>query len=151
MGPGGPEDELLLRAVSADLDGRDARVAELLNGPVDWATLFRLALRHGVSPLLARSIALSEAEAIPADIGDALREHAADNEQRTAVLVGALLELLDALDRWDIAAIAFKGPLLGVLAYGDPSLRRAGDVDLFLRLPDIPRCCQLLERRASGS
>ena len=147
-----PEIEILLGCASSRLDRQQAsRIADLLEGDIDWTYLVRTALFHRVSPLLAHHLQNGDF-AVPADVRAALRLHLDDNRQRTSSLIAVLFELMDAFEQRYIAAIPFKGPTLGAVAYGDPALRRAGDLDFLIReeqasaVTDILRARGFLER-----
>jgi hypothetical protein len=43
-----------------------------------------------------------------------------------------------------VAAIPFKGPVVARLAYGDPALRRYGDLDILVREKDAAAACDAL-------
>jgi len=142
-----PEIDILLGCARSHLDGLDAsRIASLLEGSIDWTYLVRTALFHRVSPLLAHHLQGSEF-AVPEDVRAALRLHLDDNRQRTSALVAVLFELLDALGSRQIAAIPFKGPTLGAVAYGDPGLRRAGDLDVLIREEQARTVVDVLRER----
>ena len=128
-----PEIEILLGCARSRLDRQHAaRIARVLERDIDWTYLVRTALVHQLSPLLAHHLQNSDF-AVPVDVRTALRLHLEDNRQRTAALIAVLFELMDAFAQCHIAAIPFKGPTLGAVAYGDPALRRAGDLDFLIR------------------
>src|SRR5262249_7913762 len=142
-----PEIDILRGCARSPLDPPHAsRIARLLEGRIDWTYLVRTALFHRVSPLLAHHLQGSEF-AVPEDVRAALRLHIDDNRQRTFALVAVLFELLDALGSRQIAAIPFKGPTLGAVAYGDPGLRRAGDLDVLIREEQARRVVDVLRAR----
>src|SRR6185437_15254052 len=72
-----------------------------------------------------------------------LQCHYRHNAGRALQLSHALSNLLDKLAR-QIDVIPFKGPLLAATAYGDVSLREAGDLDLLVKHQDIVRAADLL-------
>ncbi len=134
------EVELLLRSARVhagrSANGHDrngAALAELTRGDVDWAYVTRSAWRHGVTPLIYRSLSDGPSERVPRDVLERLR--AAFHKQGLMIhmQVGELQKVLDALSRRDVPAIVFKGPALGVQAYGNPMLRKPGDLDLLIR------------------
>ena len=142
-----PEVELLLCCGQPGVASRRPRIEALLRQEIDWTDLVRMALTHGVSPLLARGLAQNYSD-VPKEIQEALREHLSDNQARNLELTRVLTDLLEALGKHGVAAIPFKGPVLGAVAYGDVSLRRAGDLDIFVRRDDLSIACQTLA--ASG-
>src|SRR5262244_1467824 len=85
---------------------------------------------------------------VPDEIREALRVHLEDNRVRNRILARVLVEVLDALEDQGVVVIPFKGPVLGALAYGDFSLRRAGDLDLLMQSNDVSTVCRTLA--ASG-
>lgn len=125
-----------------------AALAERLVADCDWTATVQLALRHHVSPLLARAAATLPADALPDGLALALALHDTDNRSRSDDLLRALRELLDGLAARGVCALPFKGPVLGGLAYGDPSLRRAGDLDILVQRADLDTTCRYL--RALG-
>jgi len=138
------EIELLLSCARVELDSAIPTITQLVEQELDWTFLVRTALSHGVTPLLARALDRVASDRLPGEIRDALRVHFEDNRERTEVLTREMLVLLDTLAGHQVLAIPFKGPSLGVVAYGDPSLRRAGDLDLLVRENDIQIVCDVL-------
>jgi putative nucleotidyltransferase-like protein len=67
------------------------------------------------------------------------------NELRNRVLVEELLRLLDLFAARGIPIVAYKGPTLATLAYGDPSLRQFGDLDLMVQEPQALAATELIE------
>ena len=50
------------------------------------------------------------------------------------LLTSELIKIMKLLEENDIKAIAFKGPTLAQLAYGDVTLRQYVDLDLLVEL-----------------
>ena len=139
------EVDVLVGCVRTGLGLEHAGALEVrLRAGVDWARLVQIALAHGVSPLLAHGLGQLPAGVLPSDFGDALRFHFDDNARRTEDLIRALGEILDGLVSGGVEAIPFKGPVLGALAYGNASLRRAGDLDLLVRPEQLDATCRFL-------
>ena len=99
----------------------------------DWTAVVELALAEGVSPLLARAFRALSPGTLPEELALALVLHDDDNRSRTEDLIAALGIVVDGLAARGVEALPFKGPVLGALAYGDATLRRAGDLDLLVR------------------
>jgi len=55
-----------------------------------------------------------------------------------------LIKVMKILEENNIEALAFKGPTLAQMAYGDITLRQYMDLDIFLDYKDIQKCYQLL-------
>lgn len=140
-----PEIELVLACACPFDRCDDARVETLVRGDIDWARVVEVALAHGVSPLLARRLGRLPPGSLPDEIRDSLALHLLDNRERNVVLTEALFEILDALRGRGIVALPFKGQTLGSVAYGDFSLRRAGDLDILLRRHDLSAALRILE------
>lgn len=144
------EMELLLAcARTARACSRDRRAAlkDLLLEPPDWTRFVELALRHAVTPLVYTSLAEIGAPLVPHEISDALEIWFEQNTTRTRALECELAALSDALEARGIPTLAYKGPTLGRLAYGESALRTAGDLDLLLRTADVGPACALLAER----
>lgn len=123
-----------------------ATPAPLRTEPIDdWTPIVRLALQHGVSPLLARRAQTLPADLVPDEMRAAFAEHADDNAARNDALLQGLFRAMDALSARCISALPFKGQVLGACAFGDYSIRRAGDVDLLIRPRDRDATREVLE------
>jgi hypothetical protein len=120
------------------------RVRVLLKEDIDWSALIRAALRHGVMPLVYRSLHTTCPEAVPQTILAQLREHFYANAGHNAFLTKALLKLLPVLEAQGIPAIPYKGPVLAVSVYGHLALRQCGDLDILVHERDYRRVQQLL-------
>lgn len=136
---------VLLAALRIACAGTDRGPDEGDLFPDDWTSVVELALRHGVSPFLARWALGRHGDRIPADLRNAFAQHLDDNAARNESLAKALVHMLGAMRDAGIAALAFKGQSLGALAYGDFRARRAGDIDLLLRPRDREAAFAVLE------
>lgn len=141
-----PEHALLLAAAAASGGSRDA-VGRALAAPLDWTRVIELTLRHRMAPALLVTLERADAAVVPSDILTALRDHCTTLRCQSRALVAELFALLDALDARSIAAIPFKGPLLGELLFGDAGLRSPGDLDLLVRHADVDAVRDVLEGR----
>src|SRR2546427_6887739 len=139
------EIELLLACVRPGPDGRDRSIEFLLEQDIDWTFLVQTALANGVSPLVADRLVRAPTASVPEELRVALSEHLRDNRERNVALANALLELLDALRARGVDALPFKGQTLAVLATGDYTMRRAGDLDVFVRRRDLAEAWAALE------
>jgi hypothetical protein len=138
-----PEARLLLACLDHRADAVQT-VKQLLRQPIDWPTLIEYAARHRVRPALWAALCqLSKGVAPPAVEAD-LGRFVQLNSKRSLWLISELLRLLDAFATSGIRAVPFKGPMLGMLAYGSPSLREAGDLDLLVPRADMGRAHDLL-------
>ena len=136
------EHRLLLacgRAVLADERSADAA---LLDG-VDAERLARLALRHGMLPLVARFLGAFGAAGAP--LRAALRAEVLEGSRAALALTSELLAVMQRLQALDVPVLAYKGPALAIQAFGDPSLRRFGDLDLVVERGGLDRAVAALE------
>jgi len=122
--------------------GGDIRSAAQKLG--DWERLLRIATRHGVVPILHRVLSTECQEVIPASVLGRLGGQYQAVAQHNEILREQLLMLLSSLETQDLPALTFKGPELAAVSYPDPVLRPFGDLDLLVRVPDVPRASELL-------
>src|SRR5258707_2827258 len=119
------------------------RLLKLFPG-VDWPRLLLLAEAHGVLGQLAAFLNDRNAPAVPAEIRQRFVElHRAQNFQ-TLRLTAELFRLLELFNARGISLLVIKGPALAARAYGDPSMRSYGDLDLLVRQQDIRGATELM-------
>lgn len=123
------------------------RLTQLLS-EVDWPRLLLLAEEHGVTARLAGCLNDCEASVVPSAIQQTLFERLRTLSVLTLALTAELFRLLEIFAAHGISALVIKGPVLAVQAYGDPSLRSYGDLDLLVRQQDIRRATETM--MASG-
>jgi Uncharacterised nucleotidyltransferase len=144
-----PEWDLLLAASSADLDSADSgsddpgesdlgRIRCLLEKPVNWEAVLRLAENHGTSSLLYQNLSRLSGM-VPSKVMEALRQGYERNVYKSLFLARELMRILDCLDGLAIDAVPYKGLVLSQAYYGDMALRQSGDIDLFVRKRDVER------------
>ena len=131
----------LLECASPACDPR--RLADLL-WSADWARLLALAEEHGVEGHLATSFRLLEGALVPPEIRQKLAERKRVQTFFTLRLNAELFRLLEQFRAHGIGAVAIKGPVLAVQAYGDPAMRSYGDLDLLVPQQDIRRATELM-------
>jgi hypothetical protein len=125
------EYRLLLVCARKDLTAQQLEAANsAISSGVDWDLLTRLAEEHGLSPLLYWHLQRS----FPTQVPNGQRQHLKvfENNRRNLSLSAALLRLLDALQDAGIRALAYKGPALATLLYGDVTLRQMSDLDILI-------------------
>ncbi len=134
-----PEWDLLLAASSADT-GESAldRIRRLLEKPVEWEMLLRLAENHGTSSLLYLNL-LRLADLVPSSTLASLRQRYERNIYKSLFLTRELMRIVDRLDQLGIDAVPYKGLVMSEVYYGDMALRQSGDMDLFVRKRDVGR------------
>ena len=131
--------ELLLAASSADPGESDlARIRRLLEKPVEWDAVLRLADHHGTSSLLCQNFSRF-GELVPAAVLASLRQRYERNVHKSLFLARELMRILERLDALGLEVVPYKGIVLSEVYYGDMALRQSGDLDLFVRESDVVR------------
>jgi hypothetical protein len=134
------EDEMLLQCVRSYIDPLEAERAEsLARQDLDWEYVIQAALVHKVVPIVYHSLHTFWPKAVPNLIMHQLRERYQSNARRNLFLASELLKLVKLLEIGGIRAIAFKGPVFALYAYGNLSLRQQVDLDILIREKDIVR------------
>ena len=134
--------DVLLECASPGFDAR--RLAELTRS-ADWTRLLPLAQGHGVLGHLAVHVRELDENLVPTEIRQMLLEHHREQVFSTLSMIAELFHLLKLFAAKDIPALIVKGPVLAMRAYGDPTMRSYGDLDLLVRQRDIRRATESLQ------
>lgn len=108
---------------------------------LDWDYVIATARAHGLLPLLQKHIS----NAAPGGVLSCLKREAVANSQSMLHLVGKQLRVYKLFQEHGIPVAIFKGALLAQMAYGEMSLRQAGDIDMLISFRDFARARLLLE------
>lgn len=131
--------EFLLAAISLYLQrGNDCTAPSIVQGPVEWNKVFKLAEAHGVTSLLFQALAQAD-DQVGAAACASLRRSYESNIHKTLFLARELMRILDCLHSCGIEVLPYKGIVLSELYYGDMAMRQSGDMDLFIRAEDLGR------------
>ncbi|HWF90456.1 MAG TPA: nucleotidyltransferase family protein [Pyrinomonadaceae bacterium] len=133
---------LLLCIARRDTDSDQLRA--LVSQPIDWDYAIALAYAHGLLPLLHKHLA-SLTDRVPAHVRSRLKRESVANSQNVLHLVSKQLRIHELFKAHSIRLALFKGPLLAQMAYGEISLRQAGDIDLLISRSDFVQARVLLE------
>lgn len=120
--------------------------------------LIALANQHGVLPLVYKTIKKLHTESnIDSTSSSRNTQHVTLSTflsalkpiyisivQRNMLMTSELLKIMDLLKENSIDALAFKGPTLAQMAYGDITLRQYGDLDILIRKEDRSKMMYLL-------
>ena len=131
-----------LRHLRSDDDGRWAAPDSL-----SPRGLVVAARQHHVVPYLAANLDRLD---IPGQARSELEAAAGRQHAGAAVLAADLSVALAALRDAGVRALAFKGVALAAQAYGDFSLRGAGDLDLLVAPEDLERAHRALSAPLAG-
>ena len=141
-----PENALLLKIARRELDPRAVlEVRELARESLDWDYLLATAFGHGLLPLLHKNLSTAAADLVPGHILARLKRESVANSQSALHLMGKLLKVYRALTERGIQVAVFKGAVLAQMAYGEVSLRQAGDIDLLIDRKRFTEARSLLE------
>lgn len=136
-----PEHNLILNIARREADA--ASLLLLASEELDWDYLIALAYAHGLLPLLHKHLAT--VDLVPGHVLSRLKRESVANTQNVLHLVHRQLEIFKLCKQHSIPVAIFKGPLLAQMAYGEMSLRQAGDIDLLIDRSKFARARQLLE------
>ena len=123
---------------------RDTDLRAFVRQPVDWDYAIALAYAHGLLPLLHKHLA-TLTDLVPSHVLSRLKRESVANSQNILHLVGKQLLIHKLFKEHRIPVAIFKGALLAQMAYGEISLRQAGDIDLLINRDDFAQARLLLE------
>src|SRR5256885_13574299 len=106
---------------------RRAELRHLLHHDLNWDYLFTTAQAHGLLPLLHKHLSTFGADLLPTHFLSRLKQASVANSQNVLHLLGKQLRICKLFKEHDIPVALFKGALLAQMAYGEVSLRQAGD------------------------
>lgn len=109
----------------------------------DWNEVLDCASKNTLIPLLAST--LKDDARVPLAVRRNLDRRFTAQTGQTALLVGELGRITSSFRATGIDVLAYKGPALAMLAYGNLYLRNPSyDIDLLLRPSDIPKAKELI-------
>jgi hypothetical protein len=123
-----------------------ASFAQLARNISGWQGLIRGAVEHGILPMLYSRL-LKIPEAVPSDVLQLARRAFERNAFHCMTNTEELLHVLGEFEEAGLAAMPFKGVVLGASAYGDMTMRPAGDIDLLIHYRDLQRASEILKHR----
>lgn len=141
-----PENKLLLTVARRELAPRDAiEMRELVQEPLDWDYVIATAFSHGLLPLLQKHLMATAADIVPGYVLAQLKRESVANSQSVLHLIGKQLKAYRFLRDRGLRAAIFKGAGLAQMAYGEVSLRQAGDIDLLIDRANFAETRSVLE------
>lgn len=140
-----PEHEILLCVARRELDAGRARLRQLLSEVRDWEYLIAAASYHGLAPLLHKHVHESCADLVPVSVLSRLKQGSLTNTQTVLHLLSKQLKVVRLLKESGVPVAVFKGSVLSQMAYGEVSLRQAGDIDLLIYPQHFGKARVLLE------
>jgi len=137
------EHEILFGAGRREFDREHLRA--LVKQVADWDYLLNTANVHGLTPLLHKQLHSHAPDLTPVSVLSRLKLQSVANTQNVLHLVGKQLKLYRAFRAENIPLAILKGSVLSQMAYGDISLRHAGDIDVLISRADFDRAKTALE------
>lgn len=140
------EHEIVVCAARRELDAeQQEKLRSLLTQVQDWEYLVTTASTHGLLPLLHKHLQSTHVDLVPGNVRSRIKREAVANTQNVLHLVGKQLKFYRLLKDHDIPVAILKGSALAQSAYGDISLRQAGDIDVLISRAHFDRTRLLLE------
>jgi hypothetical protein len=140
-----PAVEVVLWAARRAL-GRNEDLAPIAGRVRDWREVVECASQNAVIPLVAR--ALIDKPLVPFEIRRELDKRYTVRAGHNAFLAREQFEILSEFQRAGIEALAYKGPVLAILAYGELALRHpSSDIDVLLHRSDLDRARRIVLAR----
>jgi len=121
------------------------RLRQLIKEVGDWDYLLIAANAHGLTPLLHKQLHSHAPDLTPVNVLSRLKLQSVANAQNVLHLVGKQLKVYRAFKDENIPVAILKGSVLSQMAYGDLSLRHAGDIDVLISRADFDRAKTTLE------
>jgi hypothetical protein len=120
---------------------------EPVSADTDWPTFLRLIRFHRIEGLAWNYLARHDAGP-PLEEAEAIKQAAWRIAAQNLQAVAECRTLLERFEAAKVPLLFLKGLSLGALAYGNPSLKAAIDIDLLIDPHDLDKAAELL--RASG-
>jgi hypothetical protein len=133
-----PEFEFLVACCSESTADRQNQFNQVLANNFDWDKMLKLAEHHRIISRIY-TVLVAYSALVPAYVIDALRFRTQTNARQALLLTAELFCILDHLESRGIVALAYKGPALAQILYGDITARQFGDLDLLVRKSDVAR------------
>lgn len=122
----------------------DEELVDAVRAVQDWPEFLALVDRHRVVPLVYRSLKDCPLGGGATAWMPALRTRVEKNTFRALLQVRELVRISTSLKQKGIDCLGYKGPVLAVQAFGDISLRHAGDLDLVVSADAVAESEQVL-------
>jgi hypothetical protein len=143
-----PEESLLIAVTCPEIEPRQIeQIKTLLAKNIDWSYFLRISRQHKVLSLVYLNFNHFFAADIPESVLLKLLKHFETLAQHTLLMKAELSCLMDLFKQHGIAAIPYKGPVLGMLLYGNTALRQFRDLDILIDLENVSKAQEILLKR----
>jgi hypothetical protein len=120
------------------------RIGEIVHSGLRWTVLFDLAEEHSVLGILAQRLQQIDFDGVDPEARDKLQARMRAQHIFTLSMTAELFHILDEFAAQKIETLLVKGPVISLLAYGDPVVRIFVDLDLLVRTTDILKASQTM-------
>lgn len=136
----------LVRAASSNREADPKHMHSLLEAPLDWPAVLRLADHHRTTELMYRNLLHvdSSAALVPVPVFASLQKNSQRNVHQSLFLAREVIRIVACLNGRGIDVLPYKGLVMSEVYYSDLSLRLAGDMDFFVRQCDVARVKNLV-------
>jgi hypothetical protein len=139
-----PEMALFLACARSCFDPAASQaIRQLLQSPIQWPHFLDLSRRHGLLSYVKTALT-SQKDAVPDEIRATLRNGNRHFTMHALLLTSELVRLTQHLTDTNIKVIAYKGPALAQILYGNAGKRHFNDLDFLIDEPDLPRVRETL-------
>ena len=106
-----------------------------------------LAQAHGIFPLVYHAIKSHASDLLPDDTLADLKQQNMTIVMQNMQMTAELMRIMRLLEENGIEALAFKGPALAQMAYGDITLRQYCDLDILIDEKHLYQAAQLIVKK----
>ncbi|MCO6509275.1 MAG: nucleotidyltransferase family protein [Aridibacter famidurans] len=139
------EKSLILSCSQTELQQKDRRrIDSILEQPLDWTLVKRVAGRNGLLPLVAHTLSQSYFGALPTEEAEFLNGYLTVHTASNLRLTCRMIEVVDAFENEGIDVLPFKGPSLAVQLYGNLAFRDFIDLDMLVKPRDFEQSVKIL-------
>lgn len=141
-----PEFRLLLACLRGRIRENERNsIDSFIIAEINWDFLMRLAVHHGVYPLVYQYLSAVENAALTHDVIYLLRKKSRDNMAKSLQMTGELVKLIRSMERNGIRVVVLKGFPLGNKLYGNVALRPSHDLDILVWPEDLNKARRVIE------
>jgi hypothetical protein len=140
------EKEWLFLCACASPGCSKQKIRELLKVALRWEYLLELAEEHSVVGVMAVRLREADYAEVPDSAREALQSRIRAQHLFALSMAADLFHILQEFSAAGIETLLVKGPLISLLAYGDPAIRNYVDLDLLVRHKDILAATQRMEK-----
>ncbi len=139
------ETQLLIECSETSLTAQQInQISQILNQPLDWAHIVKIAERNAVLPLVSWNLIQNFNSLLPSGFREDLNNNFQSHVRHNILLTGKLIEVVKLFQSNDTPVMPFKGPLLADQVYGNLALRRYSDLDILVQPDDLEKAVALL-------